>query len=422
MIKPLLFSMLALLPGIIPKSFGQAVLLSIDSCYAKAQRNYPLVKQYDLLAKSTEYSLSNADKAYIASFQLAGQATYQSDVTEIPFSMPGASIEPLSQDQYRFYGELNQPITDLLVLKKHKELIKANAAVEQQKLEVELFKIKDRINHLFFGILLIDAQISQAEILKKDLSIGIEKTEAAIENGMAIRSSADKLKAELLKADQRIIELRANRAAYTSMLSLFTGIENTEKFVLQKPSPILTGQNIIRPEITLFDLQKQSISLQSAITSTKTMPRLGLFLQGGVGRPGLNMLSNDFEAYYIGGIKLSWNISSFYTNHNEKKILNLNQKGLEVQKDVFLFNTGLNVQQQNSEIDMAKNLIQSDQSIITLREAIRNDTREQLENGTATTNDYLMAVNDLDKARQNLLLHEIQLLLNQYKLKTTTGN
>lgn len=404
-------------------SFAQSVgNLTIDSCYTMAKRNYPLVKQYALIEKSKEYSIDNVNKSYLPQFNIAGQATYQSEVTKVPISIPNMSIPELSKDQYKLYGEVSQPITDLFTVKDQKELVKTNSEIEVQKIEVELYKLKERINNLFFGILLIDAQIQQTELLKKDIQSGIDKINTAIANGTALKSTADNLKAELLKANQRTIELKSNRKGYADMLSLFINQTISENTTLVRPSPQIISNAINRPELKLYELQKKTFDVQSKLITAKNLPRFSLFFQGGLGRPALNMLSNDVKGYYIGGLRLNWNLTGFYTYNKEKKILALNQNALDIQKDVFLFNTNLNLQQQNSEVTKVQQLIETDNSIITLRENIKNTTKNQLENGTATTNDYLTAVNAQDQAQQNLLLHQIQLLMAQYNYQTTSGN
>jgi outer membrane protein TolC len=404
-------------------SFAQSVgNLTIDSCYAMAKRNYPLVKQYALIEKSKEYSIDNVNKSYLPQFNIAGQATYQSEVTKVPISIPNMSISELSKDQYKLYGEVSQPITDLFTVKDQKELVKANSEIEVQKIEVELYKLKERINNLYFGILLIDAQIQQTELLKKDIQTGIDKINTAIANGTALKCTADNLKAELLKANQRTIELKSNRKGYADMLSLFINQTINENTTLVKPNPQIISNAINRPELKLYELQKKTFDVQSKLITAKNLPRFSLYFQGGLGRPALNMLSNDVKGYYIGGLRLNWSLTGFYTYNKEKKILALNQNALDIQKDVFLFNTNLNLQQQNSEVTKVQQLIETDNSIITLRESIKNTTKNQLENGTATTNDYLTAVNAQDQAQQNLLLHQIQLLMAQYNYQTTSGN
>lgn len=396
--------------------------LGVDSCYAMAQRNYPLVKQYALIEKSKEYSLDNASKGTLPQFNIAGQATYQSAVTKVPIDIPNVRIIDISKDQYKLYGEVSQPITDLFTVKDQKLVIASNAAVEGQKIEVELFKLKERINQLFFGVLLLDAQVQQNELLKKDILTGIDKTTGAIANGIALRSSADILKAELLKANQKTVELKATRKGYTDMLSLFINQPVDETVVFEKPSTLTLASDINRPELKLYDLQKTIFDAQDKLITAKNLPRFSLFFQGGMGRPALNMLSNDLTGYYIGGLRLNWNLSGFYTAEKEREILVINKNQLDVQRQTFIFNTNLTMKQQTSEVVKLQELIQTDSDIIDLRERIKNTAKGQLEFGTATTNDYLTYINAEDLARQNRVLHEVQLLMAQYNYQTTTGN
>ncbi len=397
--------------------------LNLNVCYQLAENNYPLVKQYALLDKTREYSLTNASKGYLPQINVGGQASYQSDVTQIPISLPNIDIPSISKDQYKLYGEVSQPLTDLFTVKHQKELIHANSAVEEQKVEVELYKLKERINQFYFGILLIDAQLTQAETLKKDIRSGMNKNDVAIANGIALKSSSDILRAELLKADQRTIELKAMRKGYADMLSLFINRPVKENTILEKPyraASLMTKIN--RPELKLFETQKSTFDVQSKLIDTKALPRFSLFFQGGYGRPGLNMLNNNFDLYYIGGARLTWNISSFYTQKQEKQLLNLSQNALEVQKETFVFNTNLTLKQQDSEILKLEELIQTDQDIVRLRESVKLSAQNQLAYGTTTTNDYLTYINAEDQAKQNLIIHEIQLLMAQYNFKTTSGN
>ncbi|MDO8998132.1 MAG: TolC family protein [Bacteroidota bacterium] len=395
--------------------------LSIQQCYELATKNYPLVKQLELIEKTKEYSIDNASKGYLPQINFAGQATYQSEVTKIPFALPNTTIKDLSKDQYKIYGEINQSLTDAYVIKQQKELIKTNTSSETEKINVELYKLKERINQLFFGILLIDDQIKQTELLKKDIESGIKKIEAAIANGIALKSNLDLLSAELLKATQRNTELNYNRKGFTDMLSVFINQSLNETTSFSHPSIQAITNNINRPELKLFEAQKNTIAIQNKLILAKNLPRLSLFFQGGYGRPTLNFLSNDFGTYYIGGARFNWNISGFYTYSKEKKIVGINQNMLDIQKDVFLFNTNLTLKQQNSEISKLTDLIKTDNQIIKLRENVKITANNQLENGTITTIDYLNYVNAENQAKQNLILHTTQLLLAQYNYQTTSG-
>lgn len=394
--------------------------LTIDEAYRLAKDNYPLVKQMALIEKTKEYSIENANKGYLPQLNINGQGTYQSDVTSI--SIPGVTTISLSKDQYRLYGEISQTVTDGGIIKQQKELVKASAETEQQKIEVELYKLKDRINQLFFGILLIDAQIEQTELLKKDIQAGIDKTNAAIANGTALKSNADNLKAELLKINQRTIELLFNRKEYADMLAFFIAqrLDENTKFITPIIRPVSTGIN--RPELKLYEAQKKSFDIQNNLITAKNLPKLGLFFQGGYGRPGLNFLNNDFVTYYIAGVRLNWGLGGLYTAKNDRNLLKINQQTIDVQKEVFLFNTNLSLSQQNSEISKFQKLVYSDDEIIILRESIKITAKSQLENGAITSSDYLIYVNAEDQARQNRLLHQVQLGLAQYNFQTTSGN
>lgn len=400
----------------------QAQSLTIETCYVLAAENYPLVKQRELLTKSTEYTLQNLSKGYLPQLIVAGQATYQSEVTQVPISLPGMNIPTLSKDQYKFYGEVNQTLFDGGVIKQQKLAQQSNLEVEQQKLEVELYKIKERVNQLFFGILLVDEQIRQTELLKQDINLGLKKTEAAIANGTAFKSSADVLKAEVLNADQRTTELKAARTAYAEMLGLFINQPLDATVTLEKPKALVVSPEINRPEITLYQSQNKTIDAQYKMLTARNLPKLNLFVQGGYGRPALNMLSNDFEAYYIGGVRLNWSLSGLYTLRKDKALLDLNRKTIAVQKETFLFNTNYTLRQQSAEVNKYSELLTSDNDIIALRASVKQTASVQLENGVITSNDYLREVNAEDKARQNKIVHEIQLLMAQYAQQTTTGN
>jgi len=398
------------------------VTLTIERCYELANKNYPLARQLSLIEKTKEYTLENISKGWLPQLSVSGQGTYQSAVTQIPITLPNTTIPVLSKDQYKAYGEIYQPLTDGFTIQQQKQLASANAATEAQKLTVELYKLRERVNQLYFGILLLDAQAQQLELLKKDIQSGIEKANASIAGGTALKSSADVLQAELLKTEQRQIELKANRKGYTDMLSVFINQPVTAQTKIIQPASVTITPAINRPELQLYEVQKKSIDIQDKLIRAKNLPRLGLFAQGGIGRPALNMLSNDFAGYYIGGLKLNWNFTGLYTAKKEKAILKINQDVLDVQKETFLLNTRMVLSQQNSELQKFNELITTDKDIIRLREKIKQTSASQLENGTITSIDYLTYVNAEDQARQNMLLHQVQLLLAQFNYQTTSGN
>lgn len=398
--------------------------LTIDSCMQWARANYPLVRQQQLIERSRDLSVENASRGQLPQLSLGGQATYQSDVTKIGISMPGFTLPELSKDQYKIYTEVNQPITDLHTIKRQKELLRSNGEVESQKLEVELYKLKDRVSQLFFGILLLNEQEKQVELMMGDIRLGMDKTKVAVENGVATKTNLYLLEAELVKARQRIREIGAMRESYLEMLSLFTGKKWEGTVRLQAPVIPLESQDsleINRPELKLYDLQGRNLGLQEKLLNARNIPRLSLFVQGGVGRPALNMLSNELDPYYIGGIRLGWNIGNLYTQKADRKLIGLQQQTISLQRETFLLNTRVSLTQQDGEIRKYIGLISEDRELIGLREKIKQSSQLQLENGIITANDYVTYVNAEDQARQGLLLHEMQLIMARFGKELVKG-
>jgi outer membrane protein TolC len=285
-----------------------------------------------------------------------------------------------------------------------------------------LYALYDRVNQLFFGALLIDAQIKQNDLLKKDIQNGIDKTKALLANGMAYRSSVDELAAQLMQTEQSRIELVADKKAYINMLAVFLNSNLDEDAVLvTPPAPSLTD-TVSRPELQYYDSQKASYDLQYNLAKSQVMPKFGLFVQGGYARPGLDFLDNNFAWYYIGGLKLSWNFASLYTLRNQKRLATVGKETLDIQKETFLFNTGLTQKQQNADINKYMELVKTDDQIIALRLSVKNAASAQLENGVLSAHDYITQVDAEDQARQNRILHQMQLLQEEYSYQNTVGN
>jgi outer membrane protein TolC len=398
--------------------------LTLEQCYESARQNYPLIKQKNLIIQSREYSVANVKSGYLPQITINGQATYQSAVTAVPISVPGFEIETLSKDQYRTYAEINQTLFDGGAIGRQSAMQEVNAQLEEQNLEVELYKLKEKINQLFFGVLLLDEQRKQVDLVKKDLGSNLNKIEVAIRNGTALKSNAASLRAEILKADQRIIEMNAMRSSYLQMLGIFVNQELGESTQLQRPAvlQVTESSEIHRPELSVFGYQRELLGAQYKFSGTRNLPRVGLFLQGGYGKPALNQLMNEFDTYYIGGLRLSWSLSGFYNSKRDGQLHDISLQKVEVQKATFLFNTQLVLRQQQNEISKLEDLVRVDDEIITLRTEVKNTAQAQLESGVITTNDYLQELNAEDQAVQNKLLHEIQLLMALYNYKTTSGN
>lgn len=397
--------------------------LTLEKAYALATSNYPIIKQRELIKSTANLNVQNLASGYLPQFNISGQATYQSDVTKVDVKVPGFSIEPPAKDQYKIVAEASQLLYDGGAIKSQKELQNLNANVENQKVEVELYKLRERINQIYLGILYLDQQVAQVKLIKDDVNTGIKRVEAQVNNGVAFKSNLNLLKAELLKAEQREIELHATRVGFVQTLGLFLNQQLPETLTLQKPAltQFAIDNNISRPELKLYNDQAALLGQQNKLISSKILPRTSLFVQGGYGRPALNLLKNEFEFFYIGGVRLNWNLGGLYTTKKEKQIVELNQKMIDVQKETFLLNTNTQLTQQRSEIDKLNKLIVTDDQIIDLRIQVKNAARAQLENGVITATDYVREVNAEDQARQALITHQIQLLQAQINYQTISG-
>jgi outer membrane protein TolC len=394
--------------------------ITLERCYQLAESNYPLARQRGLIRKTKEYSVANIAKGVYPQLTVSGLATYQSDVTDV--SEPGLSLV-IPKEQYGVYGELSQTLSDFGINKQKREVSRTDAELQEENLNTDLYALRDRINQLFFGVILIDGQLEQNELSKQDIRTGMEKVQAAIRNGTDFNSSFNKLKAELLKTDQHSIDLMASRNAYVEMLGLFINqpINKNTRFITP-PVPELNDA-INRPELRAYDLQNTSYLLQDQLTKISNYPHLSAFFRGGIAKPSpLNLLKEDLSPYYITGLRLDWTIGGLYTYRKDRLINKNNREMVLTQRNTFLFNTTLTLHQQNADITRYELLIQSDNEIIDLRDSVKQTSALQLQNGVINANDYLLDINAEAEARQDRVVHQVQLLLSQYDHKTTSGN
>ena len=396
--------------------------ITLEQCYQWSRENYPLIKKQELIKKAEQYTTENALKGWLPQVNITAQATYQNDVTQFPVKLPNVNVEPLSKDQYKVFADVSQTIYDGGNIRNQKNLAKIQSEVQNIQTEVELDKLKERINQLYFGILQTNKQWTQLQLTKLDIKEGIKKAEAQLKNGVIFRSNLDVLKAELVKIEQKEIELQAIKQNFVQMLSYFIKKNIDENTQLETPEKILLTKNNNRSELKLFDAQKQLLETQRKIINTKNTPKLGAFFQGGYGKPGFNMLKNEFDIFYIGGIRLNIPISGFYTQKNDLALLENQSQDIEIQRENFLFNQNFIEIQQRNDLEKIQNLIDKDNELIELRKNIKTASLAQLENGIINTNDYLREVTAEEQAILTKITHEIQYLLTQYNLKAQLNN
>jgi outer membrane protein TolC len=405
--------------------------LSIEACYEKATANYPLVRQYGLIEQSQDYSLSNVGKAWLPQIQFSAKASYQSDITKIPIDFSQIPIPQLSameipemnRDQYGATLEISQTLWGGGVSKARREQIKSQANIDKAELEVNLYTIKERVNQLFFGILLCDALMGQNRLFQDELQQNIERITAYTRSGLASQADIDAVKVEQLKAKQGFTQIAHNRKKYLQMLAAFIGEKLDENVSLQKPdSETLNSTEIFRPELSLFDSRLESLDASGREIKADLMPKFGLFLTGGYGNPGLDMFKEGFTPYYIGGVRLSWNIGSFYTFKNRQNLLKANRNSIAVQRETFLFNNSLQKTGEENEINKFREMLRSDDEIIALRNSVKRAIESKVAGGTANVTDLMREIIAEALAKQDKILHEIEMLQAIYNLKFITNN
>ena len=399
-----------------------AAQVTLEQCMELARRNYPQIRQLNLIEEAAEYDIANVSKSWLPQLTISGKASYQSDVVEMPFEIPGFSFD-LPHDQYSVVGELSQTIWDGGTSKSQKELYSAGAEVQKSQLEVSVYSINDRVVQVYLGILLIDAQLRQNDILERSLERNAGQVQACIDNGTAYRADLDMVRVSMLNCEQQKEGLLSDRAAYLEMLErlIGTSLEGQELVEPDCDAACPDAAAVTRPELALYDAQRRQNEAQLRQLDSKILPKFSLSLQGGIGRPGLNMLDSSFQPYYTAGIRMSWDLGALYTRRDEKQKLDVQLRTIESDRETFLFNTGISALQLRSSIDKARRLLEKDGEIIALQESIRAAGEEQYRNGTISMTDLMKRIDDEYDARVAESIHRIQLLMAVYDYKNCVG-
>jgi outer membrane protein TolC len=383
----------------------------IQLCYQKATENYPLIKQKGMINEAGNLKIRSLNSNYLPQLTINAQLSYQSDVTKLAINIPFVNIPENSKDMYKASLDINQLIWDGGSISGQRKVENISTQNEQQNLETEIYKLKERVNLLFFNILILKKNKELLEISKADIGLKLQKIESGVKNGVLNESNADNLKAEILKIDQKIIEIQTSEKATIEMLKEFCGMEIAENALFSVPE-IAVNTTVFennRPELKSFELNKNKLSATQNVLSTKLMPKIYGFGQLGYGRPGLNMLSNDFQSFYIVGAKLSWNIWNWNQTKNDKKILEIQKDIINNTKEIYQKNMKMAFQRDVAEIDKFTELILKDLEIINLKTRIAKNSSSQFDNGYINSNDYLNDVNAETMAKINYEIHKIQL-------------
>ena len=402
---------------------------SLEECRHLAREHYPEIRQYDLIAQTEQYNLSNAARAWIPQVTLSGQATYQSATPTYPeafntiLQANGIEMAGISRDQYKIAVDVSQHIWDGGKSKADKAIAKAEAEEQRSRVDVSLYDLQSRVDNLYFGILLLDERKAQTEALIEVLASNLARLQTYYKNGVAMQADVDAVEAELLTARQTLVQVESSRASYRRMLEIFIGQPLANKNLERPAMRELQSRTSARPELALFEAQVDKLAAQRKAVNASLMPRFSAFAQGYYGYPGLDMfksmVSDKWTPNAIVGVRMSWNIGAFYTKRNNLEKLNAAEKQIAVQRDVFLFNTQMQTTQDDGEIARLRKAIEDDNRIVELRRRVRMAAESQLENGVIDATDLLRKINDETAAALARSTHEIELLQATYRLKTT---
>lgn len=401
---------------------------TLEACQQLACDHYPEIRQYDLIRQSEQYDLSNAARSWLPQVSFSAQATWQNRVPEFPSALSGmldqagVSLRGLDKDQYKVALEVNQTIWDGGQSQADRRVIEATADEHRQATEVDLYAVKGRVNDLYFGILLLEERLGQTDLTIALLQSNLDKVRSLVTNGVAMQTDADAVEAELLSIQQQRVQIEASRESYRRMLELFIGQRLAER--LERPELVeaVSGESA-RPELAWIDAQQERLAAQELSVKSATRPRFGVFAQGYYGYPGLDyfagMVSTDWTWNALIGVKMSWNFGAYYTKKNRLSNLRVAQQQLDVQRDVFLFNTDLQVAEEQGNISRLRRALADDDRIVALRRSVREAAESKLRNGVIDTNDLLRKITDEASARSARSLREVELLKAIYELKYT---
>ena len=408
---------------------GARAQITLDDCRRLAREHYPEIRQYDLIRRTAGYTLSNARRAWLPQVSLSGQATWQTDVPGFPeqmtglFAGQGIEIPGLRKDQYRVQVEVSQTLWDGGASRADQAVAEAESAVSQGAVDVDLHALEGRVDDLYFGILLLDERVAQTKLTLGLLRSNLDKVRSLQRNGAAMQSDADAVEAELLTVEQQLAQVEASRESYRRMLELFIGEELAGRALVRPDVAEPASFEAARPELALFDAQAEKLAAQRRLVKSATRPRFGLFAQGYYGYPGMDyfesMMANDWSWNALVGFRMSWNFGAFYTKKNSLGKLRTAQRQLDVQRDVFLFNTRLQTVEESGDIARLRRALADDDRIVQLRRAVREAAESKLRNGVIDTNDLLRKITEEATAATARSAREIELVKTIYELKHT---
>ena len=403
--------------------------VTLEECVKLAQDNYPLIRKYDLLEQTKDVNLSDIHKSWLPQINVYAQGTVQNETPSFPesltelISQTGTSISGLNEWQYKIGVDLSQNIWDGGASKSQRRMERAEDTERKAALDVQLYAIRQRVEDLYFGILLIEEQAEQTRAMHSLLQSNLDKLQAMLDNGTALQSDVDMVEAQCLGTAQQLTQAESMAKSYRKVLEILIGKSIAGQELVRPDATLPQDLLSARPELRHYEAQLQANEARNAGITAGLMPRIGLFAQAYYGYPGLDyfesMMNRDPSFNLLAGVKVSWNIGAFYHKKNDRQKLRLSSDHIAVERDVFLFNTSMQTRSQLDRIDELKAVMAKDDRIVELRQNVRMAAESQLGNGVIDATALLTKLTDEKQARLNASYHEIQLLQSIYQLKYT---
>lgn len=399
-------------------------LYTLKQLTDSALMHYPLRGQKQIFDQQTDINQQNLESSFLPSVQLNGQLSYQSDVTKLSIPIPGFSAPEMAQDWYKLNLDVNQMIYDGGNLKSQKSLEEVTHKTQINNVLQLEYHFRETIAKLYFRALLLEQNEQVLYSGAKVLEASIREMQSALNEGTILQADVNALKAELVSVGQKITEIKSGRIATLWLLSTYTGIQlqAADSLIVPNIKPDELRFLNLRPEFVQLGLQQEKLGKMQSLLSVKKRPVVSAFGQFGYGRPGLNMLDDDFSGYYTAGIRFSYKFWDWNINRRDKQILGLQQQIIETEKANFEVNLKANYAAQLEEISKLNELIKTDQEIIQLQETVVNAASKRMINGVITTAIYVQELEKLTKSKVNLQTNRIKLINANFDYMFLTGN
>jgi outer membrane protein TolC len=394
-------------------------VLSLKDCQKMALENHPYFKDKERIIENNALKNKNTGNQWLPQLNINGQATYQSDAMSLTMAVPDFKTQPVTfnqktietaKDQYKITFDVNQLIYDGGAVKGQKKITESSTKAELLQNETDLIKITEQVNQTYFALLLYKENINLLENVKTTLVERHKIIESGLKNGILQESDLDNIKIELLRNQQQIDELKMGFSSFAANLGELTGKILSDSILLEMPLVVIPDTiTFQKPELKMLEAQQEVLSSSDKLSKSNRLPKVYAFSTAGYGRPGLNMLSTEFEPYYMIGIKMSWNIWDWNKTSRDRQSIAIQREMLGSKRQAIEKNLKIGTINSLSRVQQLESSLHTDSMIVELRKTVTSLSANKLEQGVITSTDYINDLNAETQARIQLETHKVQL-------------